>query len=95
MNVDRVNISDKAIDSALRTTPSETNAQAVASPQPRPYGDDALEISDTGRNVARLSQAIEQSHAQRLAQVQAAVASGTYRVSGKDIAMSMIDLNSE
>ena len=95
MNVDRVNISSKAIDTALRTNPSEANAQTVASPQPRPYGDDALVISDQARNVARFTEAIEHSQAQRLAEVQEAIAAGTYRVSGRDIAMSLIDLNSK
>ena len=95
MSVDRVNISNKAVDSALRANGTEEKKRSAStSSQRAAYGDDALVLSDKAINVSRLTQMIENSRAERLAQVRQALDAGTYKVSSKDIAMKLIDLNS-
>lgn len=95
MSVDRVNISNKAVDSTLRPTGTEEGRRAKETQQGRvAYGDDALVLSDTAKNVDRLTQVIERSRADRFAQVRQALEAGIYGVSSKDIAMKLIDSNS-
>jgi flagellar biosynthesis anti-sigma factor FlgM len=95
MSVDRVNISNKALDSTLRPQGTEESRRAKDTQQTRvSYGDDALVLSDTAKNVERLTQVIERSRADRFAQVRQALEAGTYRVSSQDIAMKLIDSNS-
>lgn len=95
MSVDRVNISNKAVDSTLRPAGTEESRRAKETQPARvSYGDDALVLSDTALKVDRLTQMIERSRADRFAEVRQALEAGTYRVSSKDIALKLIDSNS-
>ena len=95
MSVDRVNISNNALDRALQSYGApETRRGTDAQPAPK-TGADEVSLSDTARNVDRLSQNIEQSSAERLEAVRKALTAGTYRVPGKAIAEKIIDLNSK
>ena len=94
MSVDRINISNNALDRAMQSYGApEMRRGTDAQPAPQP-GADEVSLSDTAKNVDRLSQNIEHSSAERLEEVRKALTAGTYRVSGKAIAEKMIDLNS-
>ena len=91
MNIDRVRIGSSAIDGAQR---SESSDGARKSGHGRSAaGGDAISLSTTAKDVERLSNRIEQSRMDRLEQVRQAMASGTYRVPGADIARKLIELN--
>ena len=94
MSVDRISISNGAID---RTIQSNGTDETRSSPQSRQsqstVADDAISLSDSARNAERLASMLDNSRSNRLNAVRDALANGTYNVSGTDIAQKLIVLN--
>lgn len=93
MSIDRVSISNTAIDRALQSTGI---AEARTAEQPRQTSvatDDEINLSSAARDAERLANLAEQSRSDRLEAVRQAISNGTYNVSGEDIAKKLIDLN--
>jgi flagellar biosynthesis anti-sigma factor FlgM len=95
MSIDRINISNAAIDRTLQSNGVDESRPAS---QPRQnqaaVGDDAISLSDNARHAQRLSGMLDNSRNSRLDAVREALANGTYKVSGTDIASKLIALNS-
>ena len=91
MNIDRISISNGAID---RTQQSQGTDEARNAEQSRLNAtDDAISLSSAAKDVERISDRVEQSRTDRLNQVREAISNGTYRVSGQDIALKLIEFN--
>ena len=92
MSIDRVSISNTAIDRALQ---SNGIGEARTSEQPKQtsVANDEVNLSGAARDAERLANLAEQSRADRLEAVRMAISNGTYNVSGEDIAQKLIELN--
>jgi len=94
MSIDRISLSNGAIDRALQSNGTEELRSSSIS---RQYGslvaDDAISLSDSARNADRLAGMMNISRTSRLDAVRDAIANGTYKVSGMDIASKLIALN--
>jgi len=94
MSIDRISISNAAVD---RTLGSNGTEELRPSSQPRlpqtTVTDDSVSLSDSARDAARLANMVNVSRNDRLEAVRQALADGTYQVSGKDIASKLIELN--
>ena len=91
MNIDRISISNGTIDRAQQSQGADEARNAEQSRSNA--ADDAISLSSASKDVERISDMVEQSRTDRLNQVREAIANGTYRVSGKDIARKLIEFN--
>ena len=92
MSIDRVSISNAAIDRALQ---SNGIAEARPSEQPKQtsVANDEVNLSSAAKDAERLANLAERTRTDRLEAVRQAISNGTYYVSGEDIAQKLIDLN--
>jgi flagellar biosynthesis anti-sigma factor FlgM len=94
MSIDRISLSNGAIDRTLQSNGTEELRPSSQSRQSRaPVADDAISLSDSARNADRLANMMNNTRTSRLDAVREAIANGTYRVSGTDIASNLIELN--
>jgi flagellar biosynthesis anti-sigma factor FlgM len=94
MSIDRISISNGAIDRTLQSNGAEELRPSSLSRQSRALvGDDAVSLSDGARNADRLAGMMNNSRTSQLDAVREAIANGTYKVSGTDIASKLIALN--
>ena len=94
MSIDRINLSNGAIDRTLQSNGTEELRPSSKSSPSRPnVADDAISLSDNARNAGRLANMMNDSRNSRLDAVREAIANGTYNVTGTDIASKMIELN--
>ena len=91
-SIDRVNISNAAIDRSLQTH-GVGDSRANEQSRQTSVADDEVNLSSAAKDAERLANLAEQSKADRLEAVRQAIASGTYNVSGEDIAKKLIELN--
>jgi flagellar biosynthesis anti-sigma factor FlgM len=92
MSIDRVSISNGAIERNLQTYGIGENRSAEQAQQTS-KADDQVNLSVAAKDAERLSNLAEQSRSDRLEAVRQAIANGTYSVSGEEIATKMIELN--
>ena len=92
MSIDRVSISNTAIDRALQSN-GIGEARTAEQPKQTSVANDEINLSSAARDAERLANLAEQSRADRLEVVRQAISNGTYRVSGEDIAQKLIELN--
>ena len=92
MSIDRVSISNTAIDRALQSN-GIGEARAAEQPKQTSVANDQINLSSAARDAERLANLAEQSRSDRLEAVRQAISNGTYNVSGEDIAKKLIDLN--
>jgi len=94
MSIDRISLSNGAIDRTLQSNGTEELRPSTTSRQSRAHSaDDAISLSDSARNADRLAGMMSVSRSNRLDAVRQAIANGTYQVPGKDIASKLIELN--
>jgi flagellar biosynthesis anti-sigma factor FlgM len=91
MSIDRVNISNQGIDRS--PTAQTESTRSAGKDRQVPAGADSVALSSKANELNRLASGIEQSRAQRLEQVQAALEAGSYQVSAKDLAQKLIASN--
>jgi flagellar biosynthesis anti-sigma factor FlgM len=92
--MDRISISNGAIDRTVQSNPTDdVKPSSISSPLPANVSDDAVSLSNSARDAERLTRMMDESRAGRLDAVREALANGTYSVSGSDIAAKLIDLN--
>jgi len=94
MSIDRINISNQGIDRAQGTQSSELTRPTASNPQTS-TGSDSVALSSKAKELDQLSNTVDQSRADRLNQVKAALDSGTYQVSARDVAQKLIDANTK
>jgi len=92
MSIDRVSISNTAIDRALQSN-GIGEARTAEQPKQTSVANDEVNLSSAARDAERFANLAEQSRADRLEAVRLAISAGTYHVSGEDIAKKLIDLN--
>ena len=92
MSIDRVSISNAAIDRALQSN-GIGEARTAEQPKQTPVANDEINLSSAARDAERLANLVHQSRADRLEAVRQMISNGTYNVSGEDIAKKLIDLN--
>ncbi len=92
MSIDRVSISNTAIDRALQSN-GIGEARTAEQPSQTSVANDQVNLSSAARDAERLANLAEQSRSDRLEAVRQAISNGTYNVSGEDIAKKLIDLN--
>jgi len=94
MSIDRISLSNGAIDRSLQSNGTEELRPPSLSTHSRSLAaDDAISLSESARNADRLANIVNSSRTSRLDTVREAIASGTYKVSGTDIASKLISLN--
>jgi flagellar biosynthesis anti-sigma factor FlgM len=94
MSIDRISLSNGAIDRTLQSNGTEELRQASKSRQSGAYStDDAISLSDSARNADRLANMMNVSRSNKLEAVRLAIADGSYKVSGADIASKLIAFN--
>jgi flagellar biosynthesis anti-sigma factor FlgM len=94
MSIDRISLSNGAIDRAVQSNGTEELRPSSLSRQSGVLvADDAISLSDSARNADRLANMMNNSRTSRLDAVREAIANGTYKVSGMDIASKLIALN--
>jgi len=94
MSIDRISISNGAIDRTLQSNGTEELRPSSQSRQSKvPVADDAISLSDIARNAERLTGMLDNSTNSKLNAVREALANGAYNVSGTDIASKLIALN--
>jgi flagellar biosynthesis anti-sigma factor FlgM len=93
MSIDRVNISKQGIDRSQQASQPNEVTRSAGKDRQVPAGADSAAFSSKASELNRLAKTVEQSRADRLEQVRAELASGTYRVSAKDLAQKLIDSN--
>jgi anti-sigma28 factor (negative regulator of flagellin synthesis) len=94
MSIDRISLSNGAIDRALQSTATEELRVSSLSNHSRSLAaDDAISLSESARNADRLANIMNSSRTSRLDAVREAITNGTYKISGMDIASKMIALN--
>ena len=92
MSIDRVSISNTAIDRALQSN-GIGEARTAEQPKQTSVANDQINLSSAARDAERLANLADQSRTDRLEAVRQAISNGTYNVSGEDIAKKLIDLN--
>jgi flagellar biosynthesis anti-sigma factor FlgM len=92
MSIDRVSISNGAIERNLQTYGVGDTRTAEQQKQTSSTNDEVT-LSVAAKDAERLSNLAEQSRSDRLEAVRQAIANGTYSVSGEEIAKKMIELN--
>jgi len=94
MSIDRISLSNGAIDRTLQSNGTEELRQAPKSRQSNAYStDDAISLSDSARNADRLANMMNVTRSNKLEAVRQAIADGSYKVSGADIASKLIAFN--
>lgn len=94
MSIDRISLSNGAIDRTLQSNGTEELRPSSLSRQSRAlFADDAISLSDSARNAGRIAIMMNDSRTTKLDAVREAIANGTYKVSGSDIASKLIALN--
>jgi anti-sigma28 factor (negative regulator of flagellin synthesis) len=94
MSIDRISLSNGAIDRTLQSNGTEELRPSSLSTHSRSLAaDDAISLSDSARNADRLANMMNSSRTSRLDAVREAIANRTYKVSGTDIASKLIALN--
>jgi anti-sigma28 factor (negative regulator of flagellin synthesis) len=94
MSIDRISLSNGAIDRAVQSNGTEELRPSSLSRQSGVLvADDAISLSDSARNADRLANMMNNSRTSRLDAVREVIANGTYKVSGMDIASKLIALN--
>ena len=94
MSIDRISISNGAIDRTLQSNGTEElRPSSLSTHTGALVADDAISLSDSARNADRLANMMNSSRTSRLEAVREAIANGTYNVSGSDIASKLIALN--
>jgi len=93
MSIDRISLSNGAIDRTLQSNGTEELRSSQSMQSRTLAADDAISLSDSARNADRLANMMNSSRTSRLDTVREAIASGTYKVSGTDIASKLISLN--
>ena len=93
MSIDKVSISNTAIDRALQSNGIGESGRAAEQPKQTSVANDEVNLSSAARDAERLANLVAQSRSDRLEAVRLAISNGTYRVSGEDIAKKLIDLN--
>jgi negative regulator of flagellin synthesis FlgM len=94
MSIDRISLSNGAIDRTLQSNgtedlrPTPKSRQSIANAT-----DDAISLSDSARNADRLAKMMNANRSNRLEAVRQAIADGSYKVSGADIASKLIAFN--
>ena len=94
MSIDRVNISNSGIDRSQAAKATEPARHTEKSRQVS-TGSDSVALSTKAKEMDRLANSVEQSRADRLNQVRAALDSGAYRVSATEIAKKLIEANTK
>ena len=97
MNIDRIDISNQGIDSnrsldkAQEARGKDGTVRSDRGTNSSP--DDSVALSSKAREIGRLSQLAGEAgdRAARINQIRDAIQSGTYRVSGEDIANKIIE----
>ena len=93
MSIDRISISNGAIDRTLQSNGTEEVRSTPKSRQSIAFStDDAISLSDSARNADRLANMMNVTRSSKLEAVRQAIADGTYKVSGTDIASKLIQL---
>ena len=91
MSIDRINISNQGIDRAESTQGLD---QAKNTGRDRAGAkDDSINLSSRAVELDRVAGSVGQSRSEHLDRVRRALESGTYHVSGKDIARKLIEAN--
>jgi flagellar biosynthesis anti-sigma factor FlgM len=94
MSIDRISLSNGAIDRTLQSNAIEDLRPSSQSRQARALvGDDAVSLSDSARNADRIANMMSSSRTSRLDAVREAITNGSYKVSGADVASKLIALN--
>ena len=91
MSIDRVNISNQGIDRSQQTQGTEQVRNTSKDSKVSSSTSDAVNLSSKAKNIERLTASLDEFRAEHLKKVQAALESGTYKVSAKDIARKLID----
>ncbi len=92
MSIDRISISNAAIDRALQSN-AIGEARNAEQPKQTSVANDEVNLSSAARDAERLANLVQQSRSDRLEAVRQMISNGTYNVSGEDIAKKLIDLN--
>ncbi len=95
MSIDRVNISNSGIDRSQAAKGTELSPRAETRRQQVPAGSDSVALSSKAKEIDRLASSVEQSRADRLNKVRAAMESGNYRVSATEIAKKLVEANTK
>ena len=95
MSIDRINISNQGIDRSQATQGTELTRTTGKGKQQPSSGSDSVALSSKAKELDQLAGAVDQSRAERFDKVRAALESGTYQVSAKDIARKLIDANTK
>ena len=94
MSIDRVSLSNAALDRTLGSNGTEELRPTSHSRQSQTtVTDDSVSLSDSARNADRFASLVNDSRNSRLDAVREALANGSYRVAGRDIASRLIELN--
>ena len=93
MSIDRVNISNAGIDRS-QYVQGKDPVQAIHKEQASSSArQDSIELSSTAREMDRITDLVDQGRQERLNQVREMLESGTYHVTGEDIARKLIEAN--
>ena len=92
MSIDRVSISNQAIDRSQQTQGTD-QVRNTGKDGKVSSASDAVNLSSKAKDIERLTASLEESRAQHLNRVREALESGTYDVSAEDIARKLIDAN--
>ena len=94
MSIDRISLSNAALDRTLQSNGTDESRPASHSRQAQAtVTDDSVSLSESARDADRFASLVSDSRNSRLDAVREALAKGAYRVSGTDIASKLIDLN--
>jgi flagellar biosynthesis anti-sigma factor FlgM len=95
MSIDRVNISNQGIDRSQQLQGTEQVRNTSKDKKVSSSASDAVTLSSKAKDIEKLTSSLEDSRTEHLKEVQAALESGTYKVSAKDIARKLIDANTK
>jgi anti-sigma28 factor (negative regulator of flagellin synthesis) len=91
MNIDRIQINHADLGNAEGVQNKEGAGSAVL--EHLSSTRDTVALSVRARDIDRLTILLQQSHEERISEIRQRLESGTYNVSGIDIARSMIERN--
>ena len=90
-NINRTNISNPSLDQTAFV--QKKDAVRPAEPERVSSRPDSIVLSGKAKAIERLSGLVQQSRSERLERVREMLESGTYSVSGTEIARKMIESN--
>ncbi len=94
MSIDRISLSNGAIDRILQSSGTEELRPSSQSRQSCVLvAADAISLSDSARNADRVATMMNNARTSKLDSVREAIVNSTYKVSGTDIASKLIGLN--